>query len=136
MDSNAGQRPSSTTTPAAAVRVLVVEDDHPTGHALQLLLTHYRYDVVTAHSVAQALEALSSGPAPDAVLLDLMLPDGDGLRVLEAIRSRGLHSQVTVLTGVGDPERLDQATKLKPDAVLQKPVDFPQILKQLPSAGG
>jgi DNA-binding response OmpR family regulator len=129
MESNAR---SSSPSPAASVRVLVVEDDQPTGHALRLLLRHHRYDVVTVNTVAHALEELSRGPAPDAVLLDLMLPDGDGLRVLEAIRSRGLRSQVTVVTGVGDAERLDHALKLQPKAVLQKPVEFPQILKQLP----
>jgi two-component system response regulator AtoC len=116
------------------VRVLVVEDDQTTGHALELLLRHHRYDVITATSVAEAIGRLSSGPAPDAILLDLMLPDGDGLRVLELIRSRSLPTQVTVMTGVGDPIRLDRAAKLQPHALLLKPVDFPQILMQLPPA--
>src|SRR3954470_14694716 len=101
------QPPSTTTvTPTGQVRVLVVEDDAPTGHALELLLKHHRYDVITARSVAEALDRLSSGPVPDAVLLDLMLPDGDGVRVLEMIQSRALPTKVTVVTGVGDPDRI------------------------------
>ena len=122
-------------TPAATpekIRVLVVEDDPPTGHALELLLKHYRYEVITAKTVAAALLGLGSNP--NVVLLDLMLPDGDGLTVLEAIRDRHLQTHVTVLTGVGDPDRLDRARQLKPDAMLQKPVDFLQILQQLPPA--
>ncbi len=114
------------------VRVLVVEDDPPTGHALELLLKHHQYEVITAKTVAAALVGLAN--CPDAVLLDLMLPDGDGLRVLEAIRERQLSSHVTVLTGVGDPDRLDRARNLKPDAMLRKPVDFFQILQHLPPA--
>ena len=121
--------------PPRPVRVLVVEDDGPTGHALALLLKHHRYEVISAHSVAEAVGRLTSEPAPDAVLLDLMLPDGDGLKVLETIRQRRLPSQVTVITGVGDLERLECAMRLNPRAVLQKPVDFPQILAQLPPAG-
>src|SRR4051812_3568911 len=123
---------TSAAAPPRLVRVLVVEDDGPTGHALALLLKHHRYEVVSAHSVAEAISQLTSGPAPDAVLLDLMLPDGDGLKVLETIQLRRLPSQVTVITGVGDLERLERAMKLSPRAVLQKPVDFPQILAQLP----
>ena len=46
------------------VRVLVVEDDPPTGHALELLLKHYRYDVSTASTVAAALSHLDAGPPP------------------------------------------------------------------------
>jgi DNA-binding response OmpR family regulator len=127
------QPPSTTTvTPTGQVRVLVVEDDAPTGHALELLLKHHRYDVITARSVAEALDRLSSGPVPDAVLLDLMLPDGDGVRVLEMIQSRALPTKVTVVTGVGDPDRIERALTLKPHALLQKPVEFPEILKHLP----
>jgi CheY-like chemotaxis protein len=134
MESSAADSPAAMMAAARPVRVLVVEDDPPTGHALELLLKHHRYDVVIVNSVVEALDRLSSGLAPDAVLLDLMLPDGDGARVLEAIRARGLPSRVTVLTGVGDPDRIDRALKLKPHAVLQKPVEFPQILKELPPA--
>ena len=77
---------------------------------------------------------LGLGSNPHVVLLDLMLPDGDGLAVLEAIRDRHLQAHVTVLTGVGDLDRLDRARSLKPDALLQKPVDFLQILQQIPPA--
>jgi len=110
-------------------RVLVVEDDSATTHALELLLRHQGYDVLMASSVEEALGHVAS--EPEVVLLDLMLPDGDGMRVLEAVRERGLKSRVVVITGVGNADHLDRVHLLKPDALLKKPVDFFQILEKL-----
>ena len=59
---------------------------------------------------------------PHWVVLDLMLPDGDGVAVLQEIREKKLPVKVAVVTGSSDPERLDPVMKLKPDAFLQKPV--------------
>ena len=132
MQSNAKQ---SATTPQRTVRVLVVKNDQPTDHALALLLKHHRYEMISTKTMANALSKLRGVPAPDAVLLDLMLPDNDSVRVLETARSQKLTSQVTIVTSIGDPDRIDRALKLKPRALLQKPVDFPQILKELPPVG-
>ena len=110
--------------------VLVVEDDPSTLHALELLLRHHRYQVTVATTVAEAIRRLDG--EPDAILLDLMLPDGDGMRVLETVRARRLSSRVTIITGVGDTARLDEVRALAPDLMLQKPVDFSQILQRLP----
>jgi len=60
-----------------------------------------------------------------------MLPDGDGARVLEAVRKSRLASRVVVLTGVGDADHLDRVRGLNPEALLNKPVDFKQILEKL-----
>ena len=113
-------------------RVLVVEDDPATTHALQLLLRHHGYEVVLAASVQDGLRSIRSGP--DYVLLDLMLPDGDGMRVLEAIREQGLRSRVVVITGVGDTDHLARVHLLRPDALLRKPADFFQILEKMSAA--
>jgi DNA-binding response OmpR family regulator len=111
------------------LRVLVVEDDSPTAHAMELLLRHHGYDVLMANSVEAALGHVAS--EPHCVLLDLMLPDGDGMRVLEAVREKGLKSRVVVITGVGDSDYLARVHLLRPDALLRKPVDFFQILEKL-----
>ena len=120
-------------SPRPPLRVLVVEDDSATTHALELLLRHQGYEVLMAHSVAEALRHLAS--EPDCVLLDLMLPDGDGMRVLETVREKGLKSRVVVITGVGDTDHLDRVHLLRPDALLRKPVDFLQILEKLSGTG-
>ena len=116
-------------SPASPLRVLVVEDDSATTHALELLLRHQGHEVLMASNVDEALRHVAS--EPDVILLDLMLPDGDGMHVLEAVRERGLKSRVVVITGVGDADHLDRVHLLKPDALLKKPVDFFQILEKL-----
>ena len=118
--------------PEVALRVLVVEDDPSTAHALELLLRHQGYTVQTANSVLEALRHVTT--EPDVVLLDLMLPDGDGMGVLEAVRAKGLKTRVVVITGVGDPDYLARVHLLKPEALLRKPVDFSQILEELSAA--
>ncbi len=109
--------------------VLVVDDDPQTRQALDQLLRHYGYLTLTAGSVAEALSLLSHNPR--FILLDLMLPDGDGANVLKAVRDRNLKAYVAVITGVIDPEHMARVRRLGPDAVLQKPVDFVQILERL-----
>ena len=66
------------------MRVLVVEDDDRVARGLLTALRHAGYEV---HRVATAADALRAAPA-DVVLLDLGLPDGDGLDVLRELRHR------------------------------------------------
>lgn len=77
--------------------VLLVEDDQPLAHALSLNLAAEGWQVRTAHSRASALEALRASP-PDVVLLDRMLPDGDGLELCVALREARPIPGVIVLT--------------------------------------
>ena len=113
-------------------RVLVVEDDSSTADALRRLLQYHAYEVLLSDTVAGALAHLDA--RPQYVLLDLMLPDGDGARVLEAIRDRRLDCRVLIITGVGDAERLERVRALGPDALLKKPLEFMQILEKLKAA--
>jgi DNA-binding response OmpR family regulator len=108
--------------------VLVVEDDAGTRRAMKMLLNYYNYDVVMAGTVAEAMAEVQE--QPDFILLDLMLPDGDGAAVLKRVRDENLHSRVTVVTGTNDPDRLRQIQNLHPEMLLHKPVDFNQILAQ------
>jgi len=82
---------------AAPARLLVV-DDEPT--ILELLSGSLRlagFEAMTAASGAEAARAVASG-RPDLVLLDVMLPDGDGFEVLRRIRSGGAEVPVIFLT--------------------------------------
>ena len=77
--------------------VLLVEDDLPLAHALSLNLAAEGWRVRTAHTSASALEALRAS-LPDIVLLDRMLPDGDGLDLCVALREARPIPGVIVLT--------------------------------------
>lgn len=91
--------------PSLKARVLVVEDDPATrevlGEALQLL----GYDVLEASSVRTGREMRGF----DLALLDLHLPDGDGLAVLKHWRESGVDAPVLVLTSDRAAEAIDRA---------------------------
>ena len=103
------------------MRVLLIEDYAPTRRAMKQLLELEGYDVDAAATVQEGLAGLDLGP--DWMLLDLMLPDGDGEQVLTEVRRRCLPVKVAVLTGVTDRDRLDRVSEMRPDLVLIKPVD-------------
>lgn len=67
-------------------------------------------------------------PAPDCIILDLMLPDGDGAVILRKVREDKFPTCVVVTTGCTDRERLDEVEQLRPERLLRKPVDFSQVL--------
>lgn len=80
------------------------------------------FEVLTAATTAEAVAALD--PAPDCVVLDLVLPDGEGETVLAKIRSEQLPVRVVaVVTGINDTLRLQRVSQLRPDLLLYKPID-------------
>jgi len=101
-------------------RIVVVEDDRATRIALRSLFSRMGYEVTTAATVADGFCLLD--PAPDYLILDLMLPDGDGADLLRWVRSTKLPTRVAVTTGLCDPDRLEALSALKPDGLLSKPV--------------
>ncbi len=109
--------------------MLLVEDDAISASALATILRRRGFEVHHVLNVAGGIDSLSE--APSIVILDLMLPDGDGSHVLEEIRRRHLPCRVLVTTASTDPERLDALGRLKPDIVLQKPIDLPRLLEMM-----
>jgi DNA-binding response OmpR family regulator len=109
--------------------VLVVDDDIISRNALQSLLKAAGHQVSTAGTIAEALVGLD--PAIDTVVLDLMLPDGDGTEVLRRIRAAGSKTRVCVTTGVSSQTWLRQVSDLKPECILRKPIDLAELLDKL-----
>jgi DNA-binding response OmpR family regulator len=87
-------------------------------------------EVLVASSVASALVSLRRAPI-DSVVLDLMLPDGDGSEVLRQIRQQKLQTRVCVVTAASDTHLLDRVKQLNPDSLLHKPIDMDQLLDGL-----
>jgi CheY-like chemotaxis protein len=109
--------------------LLLVEDHDSTLSALRRLFTRLGWDVRSAITVSEALTLLTL--EPEWIVLDLMLPDGDGLAVLREARSAGSSAKVVVTTGIEDPRRLEDARRHLPDAFLRKPMEFGELLRAL-----
>ena len=116
MDSDAENRPV----------ILVVEDDGPTATPLRILLRHVGYDVRFAKTVKQAKALLNTDIT--CVVLDLMLPDGDGTEIIAYARERKLPTRFVVVTGVSETSHLRRVGSLQPDKLLTKPTDFTELL--------
>ena len=78
-------------------RVLIIDDERPVLMTLEALLKRHGYQVETAPTATQGLKVLKS-KSPSLVLLDLRLPDADGLEMLERIKSELPKVQVIILT--------------------------------------
>ena len=112
-------------------RILLVEDSALVAHALTLLLESGGHDVRAAGSVADAIASACEAP-PDILLLDLTLPDGDGLRVLSALRAGSAAPAVTVaLTGHDDPATVARCERAGCRAVLLKPVPTRELMARI-----
>lgn len=112
--------------------VLVIEDDADVVNLLEQLLEHEGYDVAAASDGLEGLVKLTTA-RPDAVLLDIMMPDVDGHRVLKQLLEENdgdVPFPVIVITG--SPEGAAQArVLLGPENVFEKPFDPQLLLDQL-----
>lgn len=115
-------------TPAKC-HVLLIEDDATSANALRVLLTMHGCEVSVARSLEQGLDLLHTRPT--AIVVDLMLPDGDGIEILARVREANLPIKIVVTTAVGDPARLAVVHRLKPECVLRKPIDLGELLRAI-----
>ena len=106
--------------PPKNVRVLLVDDDPAFRRVMAAELTRRGYTVV---AVSSGGEALAQAPdfRADVTLLDLRLPDMDGIQVLERLRERNPAAGVVVLTGHGTIDTAIRATRLGAYDYLEKP---------------
>jgi len=109
--------------------VLIVEDSSLVSDAMRILFEASAHRVTTAASVAEAIKAHADDPA-DLVLLDLTLPDGDGLAVLAAAATtataRG--TVFVALTGRDDPATRERCLAAGCADVLVKPVPARELV--------
>lgn len=117
-------------------RVLVVEDDPSIRGLLQILLDSEGYSVATASDgLAGLSEAAQS--EPDLILLDLVMPDLGGLRVLEQLRDSPVLSRTPVLVVTGQVDAVPAVQQLLgDDAVLLKPFAVAELLARVDAATG
>jgi two-component system KDP operon response regulator KdpE len=109
--------------------VLVVDDEPQILRALQTSLRAGGYEVATATTAEEALAAAAMHP-PDAVILDLVLPDGRGTEVCRELRTWS-SAPVLVLSVVGDEAEKVAALDAGADDYVQKPFGIDELLARL-----
>ena len=112
-----------------SARVLLVEDSPMISGALKILLESGGFDVTLAETAAEA--AAWAGPArADVMILDLGLPDADGLSGIKSLGDRGMKPAITfAMTGRNDDATIERCMAAGCDDVLLKPVPVQQLLR-------
>jgi DNA-binding response OmpR family regulator len=110
--------------------VVIVEDSVLASDALRILFSEHGYLVAVAASVADAVTACEREPV-DVLLLDLTLPDGDGLEVLAQLDAHGKPRprRTLALTGHGDESAARRCLEAGCERVLLKPVSIRELLR-------
>ena len=113
-------------------RVLVVDDEPQIRRALRLVLRANGYDVAEVETGERALDALAVEPF-DLMILDLMLPDVDGVEVCKRLREWS-HLPVVVLSAHGEEEIKVRALDEGADDYVTKPFSAPELMARMRSA--
>ena len=115
----------------ARPHILIVDDSADITGALRVLFEETGNDVSVANTIRDAV-AVADARTVDVMLLDLTLPDGDGLSVLATMRARDVEPRITAaLTGRAEPEIAARCTAAGCQAVLVKPVPIAELLRRV-----
>jgi two-component system KDP operon response regulator KdpE len=112
-------------------RILVVDDEPHIVRGLKVILRSAGYEVEAAESKREALDSVSVR-APEAMILDLVLPDGSGVEVCEAVRGWS-RLPIIVLSAVGDEREKVRALDAGADDYVTKPFGTDELLARLRS---
>jgi two-component system KDP operon response regulator KdpE len=117
---------------AAPLKVLVVDDEPPIRKLLRLGLSTQGYEILDAPSGKAALELVAQ--KPDLIILDLGLPDIDGIALLRMMRERNEGVPIVVLSSRGEEAAKVQALDLGADDYVTKPFGMDELLARIRAA--
>jgi two-component system KDP operon response regulator KdpE len=117
---------------AAPLKVLIVDDEPPIRKLLRMGLHAQGYDILEASSGKLALEALAK--QPDLIILDLGLPDMQGLELLRQIRAQQESVPIVVLSSRDDEAGKVEALDLGADDYVTKPFGLDELLARMRAA--
>ena len=106
--------------------ILIIDDDKLVCEAFSALVGKLGHNAATSHTLAEGLRLAQEKPF-DVVLLDVRLPDGNGLDVLPQIRSTPSTPEIIILTGYGDPDGAELAIKNGAWDYIEKPSSIQHI---------
>ena len=117
---------------STALKVLVIDDEPPIRKLLRMGVGSQGYEVIEAGTGKAGLELLAEHP--DLVILDLGLPDIDGLDVLQTMRARNESVPIVVLSSRGDEVSKVKALDLGADDYVTKPFGMDELLARMRAA--
>ena len=104
-------------------RLLVVDDEEEICDFLKSFFEDRQYLVETAHSGVQALEKVKSFE-PHIVLLDIQMPEMDGMKALQIIKRENPKIKVIMVTAVETQEKIEEAMRFGADNYITKPLSL------------
>ena len=113
-------------------RVLVVDDEPQIVRALKVVLREAGIEAVPAETASQALDLAAVRP-PEAAIIDLVLPDGDGVEVTRTLRQWS-EMPILVLSAVGEEEQKVRALEAGADDYITKPFGARELVARLQAA--
>ncbi|MDP6178512.1 MAG: sigma-54 dependent transcriptional regulator [Desulfatiglandales bacterium] len=113
--------------------ILIVDDEESIIQSLDGILTDENFDVISSCSGGAALETIGE-VMPDLVLLDIWMPDMDGIETLIKIKEVYPHLQVVMMSGHGTIETAVRATKLGAYDYIEKPLSLEKVLLSVNNA--
>ena len=116
----------------AAPRILVVEDEEPLARVLSFSLENEGYAVARAEDGVECMNKVSTF-APDAILMDIMMPKLDGLETIRLLRSSGQHKGLLIvaLTAKTRSSDREEALAAGADLFVRKPFQISSLLDQV-----
>jgi len=118
--------------PAEDIKALVVDDEESLADLVAMALRYEGWQVKTAHNVADAIAAHKKF-SPDIAVLDIMLPDGDGLGLLKKLREKDPALPVLFLTAKDSVEDRVQGLTIGGDDYVTKPFSLEELVARLRS---
>jgi two-component system copper resistance phosphate regulon response regulator CusR len=114
------------------MKILIVEDERKVGHFIEKALTEQAYTARRVGTCAAARDALTESPY-DAIVLDLGLPDGDGLELLREWRQSGFLEPVLILSARDAVDDRIRGLNLGADDYLPKPFSVDELIARVRS---
>jgi len=112
------------------MRILVVEDEHKIANSIKKGLEQEHYAVDVAYTGTDGYD-LASSEDYDAIILDLMLPDMNGIDICKKLRAQKVHTPVLVLTAKGQIQDKVEGLDSGADDYLTKPFSFEELLARI-----
>lgn len=121
-------------------KILIVDDDKFLLDMYSVKFTEAGFDVTLSQSALDALKKVSEGLEPDAILLDIVMPEMNGLELLQKLHTEphAKNSALIILSNQGQPGDIDEAKRIGVDGYIVKASTIPsevldkvgEILKQ------